>query len=380
MLRVLHFIGSLRVGGAEKVVATLVTSTDRNRLRLCVLAFDGGLLERELSKEGIEVVIKPFKWFRLPFWMVATVRELRRRKVDVIHTHLFTADLLGRVVGRLAGIPVIVSTLHAPSTWKKSRSLKDRVKRYLDMVTANRINDGLIAISEEVKRYQVETGGMKESKIRVLTNPVSMSDFSKDLSCKRETRMALGLSEKDIVLINVGSLKPIKGQQYLIQAVAHLRDRHPDLKTIIVGDGYLRNDLERLCERLRVKERVLFVGLRQDIPRLLSVADIFVVSSLSEGISIAILEAMAMELPIVATDTGGNKELIRNKETGLLTIPADERDLANCIESLIRHPDSARQMAENAFEYVQSHHDSRRIADEIGTYYEELLHSKQSTG
>ncbi|MBW2130342.1 MAG: glycosyltransferase [Deltaproteobacteria bacterium] len=375
-LRILHLVGSLRLGGAERVVCTMAECSKRYPVIPHVMALSGGPLAHELKEAGIEPMVKPFRWSMLPFWLAATVRDLRNLRIDVIHTHLFTADLLGRISGRLAGVPVIVSTLHAPSTWKRSGRAKDRLKTIVDEWSANLLADGLIAISDEVRRHQIEIGGLAPSKIRVIGNPVWVEAFDGAGGKRVESKGFLGFTRDNVVITNIASLKPVKGQEYLLRCFSRLLKRHPLARLLLAGEGESRERLQALCKALEITRQVRFLGLHRDIPRVLSASDIFVNSSLSEGISIAILEAMGAGVPVVATAVGGNPDLIRHGETGLLVEPKDEDGLARALEFLILNPNEGSRMASAAFDFVKKNFDAPLIFERTLTFYRKLAGKK----
>lgn len=375
-LRVMHFIGSLRVGGAEKVVSSIAREAKENKQIVYVLAFSSGSLVDEFKRNGIEIVIRPFRWQSLPVWLFHVVNDIRKRKIDVLHTHLFTTDLLGRIVGSLAGVPVVICTLHAPSTWKRSERFKNKVKKKIDKIGANSFTDGIIAISEEVKKYQAEIGGIKPGKMRIISNPVRMEDFACSLETQVSAKESLGYDKEDIVITNVGSLKPIKGQEYLLNAIALLTGKHPKLRLMLIGDGQSRQFLEEVAVKLDLEKIVKFMGIREDIATLLCASDIYAVASLSEGISISILEAMAAKVPVVATAVGGNTDLIEHCKSGLLVKPQDAKDLAQAINTVIVKPMMAKRLGDNAFEFVKNRHDISIVYRQIDSFYRELLEKK----
>lgn len=228
-IRVMHFVGSLRTGGAEKVVTTLLKNIDRERYQAYVMVFKNGALEAECRAAGCSPIVKPLKGigplrlFHLPFWLLSVRRELRRSKIDVLHTHLSTSDILGRIAARIAGVPVVISTFHSPAYWKQSKRPVIRLKQFADRVTANFLTDGMTAVSREVKEFQVGIGGIDGAKIRVIGNPVALANGNLSGE-KKECRRRLGVvNENHTVFTNVANLRTVKGQKYLIRAFAELK-------------------------------------------------------------------------------------------------------------------------------------------------------------
>jgi glycosyltransferase involved in cell wall biosynthesis len=370
-MHVMHLIGSLRIGGAEKVVCSLIRGFSHTGTRSSVMALAGGPLKEELHSLGADVIIRPLNRAATPLWLLQTARELKCRSVDLLHTHLFTTDVLGRLAGRMAGVPG-VTTLHAPSTWKRSYRIKDRTKHHADRFTARYACDALVAISEEVKAFQVKVGGLPASKLHVIGNPVHTAMYGKDPVIRSRVRNLFGIQDNDIVILNVAGLKPIKGQEYLLQAFASLAQRRR-LKLLLAGDGKSRTRLETLRWSLGISENVTFCGARDDVPDILAAADVFVMSSLSEGISMAILEAMATGLPTVATAVGGNTDLIRHMQTGILAEPRDLASLAEGIAFILDNPAEACAMGRRAAQFVRERYDAPLIARKYENLYRSIL-------
>jgi glycosyltransferase involved in cell wall biosynthesis len=377
MRHIVHLIGSLRLGGAEKVVSVLAQAFDKDQCEVYICAFTTGELEEECRCRGAKVIIMPFQWRHAVRWLFCFVKELKALHIDVLHTHLFTADFLGRIGGRMAGVPVVVSTIHAPSTWKRSRGLKDRLKLFADRLTANYFTDCLFSISKQVSDYQVRYGGIKPSKIKEISNPIVISRYRRNEIERDVIRASIGLKDNHKVITNVASLKPVKGQKYLIQALRDIVRNHPDVCLLLVGDGQDRDVLAKMASTLGVSENVHFLGNRIDVPAILSASDIFVMPSLSEGISMAILEAMAAELPVVATAVGGNPDIILDNVTGLLVAPANASYLAKALERMLNDHNFARSLGIQAKQFVKEHHDAEMIAHQLAITYRSIYHKKR---
>lgn len=376
-MKVMHLIGSLRVGGAEKVVCSLIQGLRATDTCSIVMTMAGGPLERELQQLGVETIIRPFSWPTSIQWIRCVSQEIQQRQIDLLHTHLFTTDMLGRIAARRAGVPVI-TTLHAPSPWKRSRRLKPYVQRWADLISARHACDALVAISPEVRDFQIRYGGMPAGKMHVIGNPVHTEQFSANPLARERIRSHYGIEPAATVLINVASLRPIKGQEYLLHAFAHLAKERDDLKLLLLGDGPCRQALMALSTALGIARQVIFCGVCPDVAGHLSAADIFVMSSLSEGISMAILEAMASARPIVATSVGGNVDLIQNQENGLLVPSRNPEAMAEAIRRLMQTPVEAHNMGARAAQFVREHYDAPRIARAYTELYRAVITSQPS--
>jgi len=376
-LRIMHLTGSMRVGGAEKAISTLLQNSSDLNNHYYLRLLTGGMLKQNLQHQNVDIQIQPFSWLWLPWWIFCMVRDLKSLKIDVLHTHLFTTDILGRLAGRIADVPLVVSTLHAPSTWKKSSRMKNRIKCIADRISADYGADALIAISPEILQYQSSIGGLPKKKMYLIGNPVDTKTFSPNLFIRKQMRRKLGIQDTGVFMVSVGSLKPIKGHRHLLEAAAILSRRYSRIHFAIAGDGPLRNELQEKIKQNGIEHCITLLGNVKDVRELLCAADIFVLPSLSEGVSIALLEAMSMKLAIVATAVGGNVDLITEGKNGRL-VPAQNSDkLAGTIAVLIENPSLRLEYGEKARQHVMLHYDAKIISQKTDQLYRRLLSDKQ---
>jgi glycosyltransferase involved in cell wall biosynthesis len=326
LIRVAQVIWSLGLGGAEQVVIRLAASLDRRRFDPFVCCLDQpGLFAPRAEAAGVEVVAlgKRGPLDVRAAWRLA--RLLRSRRVDVVHTHLWGASLWGRIAAVGARVPVIVTTEHNVDSWKKTHHFA--LDRALAPATTH-----LVAVSQQVREFY-EARGVGRGRWRVVYNGVDTS-----AAPHRERGAAfqeLGLGKADPVVGLVGRLVPAKAPEVFLRALALAAARVPGLRGLVVGDGPLRSKVEAEARRLGLGARVVFAGLRQDVPELLPGLDALVFSSLREGLSMAMLEAMAAGVPVVATDVGGTPELIAHGVTGLLVPPGRPESLADALVGLL---------------------------------------------
>jgi glycosyltransferase involved in cell wall biosynthesis len=336
---VLQFSSSSGPGGAERVISKLSASLNRHSAYKPVLClFRQGWLQQRCDENGITThVVKNRAVFDLRL-IKDLLRVIREEGICLVHAHEFDAIVHGAMAACLAGIP-IVATIHGKNYfWEKlRRRLAYRlVSRYARMV----------AVSEDLKRFVARSTGIKEGRLNVIYNGVetlSVCD-SKEIPKSKEE---LGLPPNKRVVGVVGSLYPVKGHKYLLNAVPAILQECPETVFLLIGKGGLEAQLKQQANRLNIEDHVRFLGLRDDIPKLLALMDVFVLSSLSEGLSMSILEAMMAGKPIVATNVGGNAELIVNGESGFLVPSENSETLASSIVSLLKDVGRAMQFGEN---------------------------------
>jgi glycosyltransferase involved in cell wall biosynthesis len=249
-------------------------------------------------------------------WFLSLVRFFRATEPDIAHCYLNTAGVLGGAAARLAGVPSVVTTRRSVHAFSGVKGAAFRA------VTAvmDKLSDRVVAVSEAA-RLQAIGEGTPADKIVTIANAVDVS---------HQARRKLTLQGAPVI-ISVGTLRGIKGQLFLIDAMQHVLGSLPSARLFMVGDGPDRARLEDRAGRAGLADAVTFLGNRLDVPDLLQAADIFVLPSLVEGMPNAVLEAMAAGIPVVATRVGGVPEIVHHSETGLLVDPQSSPSLANGI-------------------------------------------------
>ena len=354
-LRLLQYITPSGIGGAEVHVMALAEKLRERGHEVLVICPHGKPLLAELAARGLPVRAPRTTGKVDPVMLARLVRWLRRDRWQVVHTHLSTASLLGSAAARLAGVPV-VATVHGLNTrtcfnW------------------ANRI----IAVSHAVKQNLVAQG-MSAENITVIHNGVDLKLLSRPYR-RAALRRQWGVPEEAPLLVTVGRLVPEKGHRDLLSAV-HRLVRQPEwheLRLLVVGAGVLAAQLRAEAEQLGVAERVIFAGFQRDVPPFVQAADVFVLPSLREGLSLSALEAMALKKPVVACRVGGTPEVVVDGETGLLVSPAAPAELAAALDHLLRDPRLAGQMGEAGERRVRETFDLEQMVSQIEGFYRDLL-------
>jgi len=340
---VLHLIETGGPGGAERMMVHLAGGLGREYRSEAALIRDSWL-GMALQRRGIPVTMLR----RNSEGSFAILRNLlmliRKRQVEILHTHEFFMNTLGLVASRLTGVP-LVATVHGRNYYA------DRFRRRVAYRLVGKFGAQMIAVSEDIRGFLVERVGIPAGRIRVVPNgvPVDEEPSHERLSRLRRT---LGLDEQNRVVGTVGSLYPVKGHTYLIDAAVPVVRRFPDVVFLIVGRGGLREELEAQAQRLGVARYFRFVGHRDDVSDLLGVCNVFVLPSLSEGMPLSLLEAMAAGVPPVATRVGGVAEVIEHGRTGLLVPAADSHALAENVITLLEDRALARDIGESARKVV----------------------------
>lgn len=368
-LRVCQVSLTLATGGMERLLADIARLHDPAVCRPEFLAItDDGPFAEQIRDAGCvaetlddELPGKSDSRWQHVRRVDAMRRRFRERGYDVIHTHNTYPHLYATVAARLAGIPIVINTRHGQRIGhdRKSQTLFRLASRWVDRI---------VAVSDDAARLTVESDGVPAHKVTRIWNGIDTRNFHPHPAAMRPARP---------IAIAVGRLSPEKGLNTLIEAVAVAIGVVPELELRIVGDGAQRGELRRLARRLHVDDRVTFLGERHDVPRLLAEAGFYVTSSLSEGISLTLLEAMAVGLPAIATDVGGTREVIPDATVGRLVPPGDPRSFADAIRRLWAERDRWPGIATAARRRVTEHFDARRMTQEYQRLYEQLADAKR---
>jgi glycosyltransferase involved in cell wall biosynthesis len=331
--KVLLLITLAEVGGAQTYVASLLPVL-ADRFDVAVAAHGPGPLRDAAAEAGVrfiplEHVRRSIRPWRDLAGFVELVRLLRREKPDIVHANSSKAGLLGRLAAAAAGVPIRIFTVHGWAFAARS-GLTSRVYRWADRLVQP-FTTVTVCVSESERTAGLRAGTCSAERTVVIRNAVSLEGTPRS----RHER------ERPLV-VSVGRLKAPKDFVTLARALAALPA--DSFEALIVGDGPDRPALETELRRLRLEDRVRLAGERHDVADMLAAADVFVLSSRSEGLPVSVLEAMAAELPVVASRVGGVSELVVDGETGFLVAPGKPRDLAAALESLVADRDLRRHL------------------------------------
>ncbi len=333
-IKIVHVLHSFDVGGLENGVVNLINSLDWDRYVhvLCCITIAGRMTQR-LKRHDVEIIElkkKPGPNWTLPYRLGRLFRKLRP---EIVHTRNWgTVD--GILGARLGGVPIVVHGEHGRTILEvESRSRKRRLIR----CTLSPLVNQFVAVSRELRDWVRTANGIRAGKIQVIYNGVDVNKFCGTHN-KPAAKEEAGLDSTDFVFGTIGRLDPVKNQALLIKALPSLLRHFPNVKLIIVGTGACVQQLEDLIRQFDLSESTILVGESDDIPSLLKSLDVFVLPSISEGISNTILEAMACGLPVIATDVGGNGELVVSNETGLLVQANDVNSIREAMRLYVERP------------------------------------------
>ena len=383
-LKILHVITRLDKGGAPK--NTLITVSGLNRERYNVVLVSGPSydpeedLEARTRQVGVkflvcEHLVRPIRPFTDLKALWVLYRFMRQNRFDLVHTHTSKAGVIGRAAALLAGVPVIIHASHGHIYTGFYGPLFSRLLLWLDRLQSH-WTDRIITLTARGLEEQVRMGIAPRSRFRVIPSGIDLSRFMQAAVSVEGRRAELGLPPSGPVLGMVAELDPRKGHAYLIQAMPAVLRAHPDARLLIVGQGPLEHELKAMIHELGLRDEIILTGHREDVPEILSLLDVFVLSSINEGMGRVIVEAMACARPVVASDLMGIPELVEDGLTGYLFRPRDADDLAAKIIELLDDPEKAEKMGLRGQAKVYPQYDEAVMVRAFEDVYQEVLAEK----
>ena len=391
-IKVIHVITRFDKGGSAENTFLTVRDLDKDRYDVVFIKGtsprgDSGDLETEAVEANIAAArehhvrliclrhlvrdLQPFSDLAAFF---SLLRIIRREKPHIVHTHTSKAGILGRWAAYFCRVPIIVHTPHGHVFWGYFNSWQTRLFILLERWTA-RITNAIVTLTPQEKEDHLRFRIAPKDKFTVVHSGVDLGTFLASLSRPAETKAVLGIPPEMTVVGTVGRLTAVKGQEVLIRAASELIRQGENIFLLLLGDGELRRDLEELTIRLDIAGHVRFLGWRPDVPRIMAVCDIFCLPSRNEGMGKVLVEAMAMGKPIIASDIGGIKDIVRSGENGLLIPAGDAAAWTEAIGHLCRDPERRRRMGD-AGRRMAPRYSSEEMIKMIDELYGKLLSEK----
>jgi glycosyltransferase involved in cell wall biosynthesis len=373
--RIAYLIDGLSMGGAERLMVPILKHLSRDDFEPHVCALqskDGNPIAKEIRRLGITVECLDIKRLRDPGAIPRLILYLKEIKADLVHTQLEAANILGSISAKVLRLPS-VSTIHVmPSLDVKA---KTRVHQKVEWFVLRRFCDRVISVSEEARQYHLKISAASPGQVTTIYNGIDLSAFtSMDAVVERGiTRAELGIPANADVLVTVAVLRPPKGIQFMLRALPAILAAHPNTYYLIVGSGSHQSALLDEASKAGVKERVIFAGMRRDVPRLLAASDVFVLPTLTEALPTVLAEAMAARLPIVASRVGGIPEMIADGQNGILVAPENVGGLAKACLHLLENPEKRLDMGEEGWKTVNRKFSIVRQVEQLKDLYWEQI-------
>ena len=362
---VVHLVTTIEFGGLEKVVLDLVRRRARETFEMHVMCLEtAGALAPRFAELGIpvETIGRPGDWY----WqrVVRLALRLRALRPRVLHTHNPGPHLHGALAARLARVPVLVHTKHGRNRVER------RIVRIINRFAASR-SDCVVAVSDDAAAVSRDIERVPSVKIRTIHNGVDLDHYA-----YRGPRAG----RTDLRAVTVARLDPVKDQATLLRALRLIVDREPSFSVDVIGDGPARSELEALRAELHLERHCRFHGFQDDVRPFLAQADVFVLTSISEGIPLTLLEAMATGLPGIATDVGGNREVIVPGETGYLVPPRSPAAFAEAVLRLRTEPAELDRLGLGSRRRVEEEFSLAVMVARYEALYQDLLGRRSGSG
>ena len=369
-IRVLQVVDKFSIDGESihgiaRLMSWWTNAIDRDHFDMNILGLKApSNAGRYIERQGGRVFYSDYGRLN-PASLLDIARVARQTQSDLLHVHGYKACTLGRIVGALLGMPVVLHEHAVFPTMPPYQKLADWLLAPL--------NDRVVVNCEAVAEFCMERRSMDPENIEIIFNGVPLDEFREvSDSAAAEAAEELGIGADTPVVGTVARLEEQKGITHFLNAVPAVKEECPDVKVLIVGDGTLRGALEEEARQLGIADNVIFTGERRDVPRLYKLMDVKVISSIYEGTTLTVFEAMATGTPVVATTVDGVEEVIEDGATGMLVPPKDAASIAEVVTDLLTNPDRARLLSERAEQAVKQY-DVRTSMRRIENLYKTVL-------
>ena len=383
-IKVLRIVTRLNIGGPAFHTILLTAHLDPEIFRSRLVKGEEGKQEGEMNellkrKKVIPILIPELtrelslKEDLTAFWKM--YKLICQERPDIVHTHMAKAGTLGRLAAKLAGVSIIVHTFHGHVFHSYFGTLKSKIFVLMEKLLAL-LSTKILVVSqkqrEEILGYKIAPS----RKVVCIPLGLELEPFLEAERKRGQLRRELNLSQDRKLVGIIARLVPVKGHNFLFEAARRINSVFPQIRFLVVGDGPLRKELEDLAAQLGIRKNVIFCGFRKDLPKIYADLDVVVLTSLNEGLPVAIIEGMAAAKPVVAFDVGGVRDLIQDNVTGILLPFGDVQKLADSITHLLKNPGESERLGQNARRRAYPHLDFRRLVGDMEDFYCQLMKNR----
>lgn len=358
-MKICFLITGLGIGGAEKYLLNLVPQLKFDKLIISLT--NKSEFGKELEKKGEKIYYLGLNKFNLPLVLIKFFKIIIKENPDILDTYLIHSNLFGRVFGRIFGIKKIISSI-------RSDYSDFKILKFIDKLTQNLVNLYILN-SRALLNYTYNLNQIPLNKIIIIPNGIDLKRIQNTIDKNFNIREELGLEKNSFIIVSVARLIKEKNLSTLIKAMKLI---NKNLFLVIVGDGPERKILQKISEKLNLKNRIFFLGTRKDVLNIVNSSNVFILPSLREGMSNALMEAMALKKICIVSNIAQNKELIKDNINGITFYPKNENELAKKILEIYKN-EHLRSLGEEASKLIKERYDIKIIIKKYEKIIENIL-------
>ena len=386
-IKVAHIIARMITGGADENTLFTIEGLNKDMYEVDLITgeeFDKNILNKVKNNNFNTIQIKGLKWklnfFYDPIVLLKLIKLLKKNRYDIIHTHTTKAGILGRIASHITGVPVIIHGLHG-STFQAFNSGLLNWLLFLFERHTGRFTDAYISVSNVLSEKYIEKGIGKKENYYTVHSGMRLDKFYdvREKNNYRKKQRELGISPKHFIIGNVARLEMRKGHKFLLDAFKKIiEDRKGyHLKLLIIGEGQDRESLVSYVKKLDLEDKVIFTGYRKDIEELMALMDIFVLTSLREGLPRVLVQAAAVGIPSIAFNVDGVSEIIKDNYNGFLVKPRDVGQLTNRIIKYVDNKELIELHGKNGRNFVNGRWSIEDMVNKVDEIYQNLIEEKK---
>lgn len=385
-IKVAHIIARMITGGADENTLFTMEGLDKNKYEVDLITgeeFDENILSKVKNNHFNIIQIKGLKWklnfLYDPIVLLKLIKLLKSKHYDIVHTHTTKAGILGRIAAYISGVPVIVHGLHGSTFEAFDSGLLNWLLFLFERLTG-RFTDAYISVSKVLSETYIEKGIGKKDNHYTVYSGMELSKFyhARDKINYKEKYEELGINAGEFLIGNVARLETRKGHQFLLDAFKNVVEEQKDgrVKLLIIGEGNKEEYLESHVKELNLEGKVIFTGYREDVEELMALMDIFVLTSLREGLPRVLVQAAAVGMPSVAFNVDGVPEIIKDNYNGFLVKVKDVEQLENRIVKYMNNKELVLQHGRNGRQFIENKWSIKGMVDRIDKIYQKLITEK----
>ena len=383
---VAHIIARMITGGADENTLFTIEGLDKNKYDIDLIIgeeIDKNMLNKEGNHLFNIIQVKGLKWklnfLHDPLVLLKLIRIFKKNEYDIVHTHTTKAGILGRIAAYISGVPVIVHGLHGSTFEAFNSQFLNDLLFFFEKITA-KFTDAYISVSKMLSETYIEKGIGNKNNHYTVYSGMDLTKFyhARDKTNNREIYKNLGIDTEDFIVGNVARLETRKGHQFLLDAFKDIAEKQRDggVKLLIIGEGNKRTYLENYVKELNLESKVIFTGYREDVEELMALMDIFVLTSLREGLPRVLVQAAAVGMPSIAFNVDGVPEIIKDNYNGFLVEPGNIEQLKDKIKEYIDNRELILLHGKNGRKFIGNKWSIKGMVDRIDGIYQGLIKKK----